>query len=349
MKKTIASILALVTLFSLSACGGGTTGTGGTSSSGDQPQPQAVLKVASGDSVGSYEYQFMMKFVEELKSRAPGYFQIETYDSGSVGSDREMMTSLKMGTLQAVCVIDGAVSMVDSLPASEIGNVPFLIESPEDFYRLLLESDFGTWLKEEYHKLGYTVGGYYIFGSVEIGNQIRELKTPADLENMKIRIWQADGPYLLLSAANALPTVMDYGEVRTALQQKAIDGIITTDANFVSEKFDEIVKYVTSLNISENYRTLLFSNTWLDALPDDIQTAVLESAEAAESWFRAELSPQSKREVVDALKSHGVTITEYTAEERQAFVEIGESTWDTFRDTIGAEPFDMAVEFLRGT
>lgn len=359
--KKIKSIVALILMVvlaigSLSGCGGSSSSNSSSASAGSVSTAQAdsgsskdkvVIKAGLTANVGSPEYIYYMKFVEELEKLMPGYFDVQVFDSGTLGAERELITAVSMGTLESTLVSDAAINMVDSLPMAEIGNVPFLIKSTDAMFEVL-DRFLGDKLKEEYAKRGFELASFGLFGSVELGNSKHEIKTPEDLKNLKIRVWEAEGPFRWLENAGAQPTVMGFGEVYTALQQKTIDGVLTSESNFNVQGFREVCNYITAFGIFTNYRTLVFSKSWFDGLEPEAQEAIRQASKAAQDYCKEEQASNERSKQLEMLEEAGCTVTYYTDEERQAFVDQCKDIWPEFREMIGPEIFDQVEEAMYG-
>ena len=116
-----------------------------------------------------------------------------------------------------------------------------------------LEGRLGEETKKAYEERGLKLMFFMVVSGVEIGNAVRPITCMADLKGLKIRAWSAEGPMRLLNTLGANPTTMALNEVYTGLQQGAIDGVITSDFQYVSQKFGEVCKYITDVGFLRNY------------------------------------------------------------------------------------------------
>jgi len=136
-----------------------------------------------------------------------------------------------------------------------------------------------------------------------------EVKTPADLEGVNLRMPGTDAWQFLGKALGANPTPMAFTEVYTALQTGSVDGQDNPLPTVVDAKFYEVTCQIalTSHLVDLNY--VAFSKTIWEKLSPEQQATVQEAADAAaESGRKIQL--QKEEELVAFLKENGLEIYE---------------------------------------
>ena len=125
----------------------------------------------------------------------------------------------------------------------------------------------------------------------------QEIKTPADLAGVKLRMPGTDAWQFLGKALGANPLPMAFTEVYTALQTGAIDGQDNPLPTDKDSKFYEVTKQIvlTSLLVDLNY--LAFSKKVWDSLTPEQQAIVQKAADdAAELGRQRQLQLESELE-----------------------------------------------------
>ena len=125
----------------------------------------------------------------------------------------------------------------------------------------------------------FLAGGFLVFVMSGMVKQV--VKTPDDLQGLKLRVM---GSPVLIDTFNALgaqATPMSFGEVYTSLQQGVIDGAETDHVDLLVENFYEVTKYVSLTGHMYLAAGLVCSNKALSELPEEIQAQVRAAAEAA--------------------------------------------------------------------
>ena len=115
-----------------------------------------------------------------------------------------------------------------------------------DHMRAFFDSELGkelTGMVEE--KLGIKILGPTYFGTRQVGLKPEtEIKTPADMAGIKLRMPGGDAWQFLGQALGANPTPMAYAEVYTGLQTGAIDGQDNPLPNVQNMKFYEVMSQI---------------------------------------------------------------------------------------------------------
>ena len=120
-----------------------------------------------------------------------------------------------------------------------------------------------------------------------------------------------------------------------------------TDEQFM-QGFREVCNYITAFGIFTNYRTLVFSKSWFDGLEPEAQEAIRQASKAAQDYCKEEQASNERSKQLEMLEEAGCTVTYYTDEERQAFVDQCKDIWPEFREMIGPEIFDQVEEAMYG-
>lgn len=350
MKKAISLILTLAMLLCMTACGGTSGSSSDSPSSQDTAQGEdaspIVCKIASVLSESSPCHEALLYFCDRVEELAPGRIAFELYPNSQLfSSEREMAEGELLGTIHGAIISENIINSVDPYPMLEMGNTPFLIKSAEAEYAML-EDFYAEEVEKGMLDRGFTNLSYFIVGGVDIGNSVRDVVTPADIQGLKIRSWEAEGPATFLNAVQANPMIMAFGEVYTALQQQTIDGVITSDFQFNAQSFTDIIKHVTSLHVFYNYQALTFSRDWVESLPADLQEVFYQAGAEATQHCRAEITPVTLENTYKTMEAAGVTVTYLTNEQKMEWYDMVADTWDTFRENIGPEVFDRVVEFM---
>lgn len=125
----------------------------------------------------------------------------------------------------------------------------------------------------------------------------QEVKTPADMAGIKLRMPGTDAWQFLGSALGANPVPIAFTEVYTALQTGAVDGQDNPLPTVRDSKFYEVTKQIvlTSHLVDLNY--LAFSKKVWESLTPEQQAAVQKAADdAAESGRQKQLALEAELE-----------------------------------------------------
>jgi TRAP-type transport system periplasmic protein len=160
----------------------------------------------------------------------------------------------------------------------------------------------------------------------------QEVKTPADLKGVKLRMPGSDAWQFLGKALGADPLPMAFTEVYTALQTGAIDGQDNPLPTSKDQKFYEVTKQVilTSHLVDLNY--VAFSKKVWDGLSPEQQATVQKAADdAAESGRQKQLKLEGELEQFfkdQGLKVYAPDLAAFRSTVQKAYMESDFSkTW----------------------
>lgn len=273
-------------------------------------------------------------FEQELEKRVGDRIDVQIFPNMQLGGGREMVEGVQLGTIQAA---EASLAWVSAFDSSFLAlNLPYLFLTREIAFEFL-DGPVGTEMAKNLEKSGIKILGYFENGIRHVTNNVRPIRTPADLRGLKIRTM--DNPVHLAAFRNlgANPTPMAFGEVFTALQQGTIDGQENPFANIAAMKFDEVQKYMSTTGHFYDVTGFMMNLELYKGLPEDIRKAVDESAAAAvkaQRRFAAEDDVRFQKEFTAKGK---MSIIELTDAERLTFREKAIKTYDEMADRIGKE------------
>jgi tripartite ATP-independent transporter DctP family solute receptor len=214
-------------------------------------------------------------------------------------------TLFKQGTeLEAIArgnlemSIASAQELATIIPEFSIFTAGYLHRDAEH-QKMVFAADFMTPLKQKVEEtLGVKLLTVMYLGRRQLNLRTdKEIKTPADLAGVKLRMPGTDAWQFLGTALGASPLPMAFTEVYTALQTGAIDGQDNPLPTNKDSKFYEVTKQIvlTSHLVDLNY--LAFSKKVWDGLTPEQQATVQKAADdAAESARQKQLALESELE-----------------------------------------------------
>ncbi|WP_417585551.1 TRAP transporter substrate-binding protein [Nitrincola sp.] len=285
---------------------------------------------AIGGSPQSLQGQTAQEFTRRLQERLGDAVQIEYYDSGQLGDERQLVQRLRMGTVDLA-----AISSIMSSVAPEFAlfDLPFLVKDRDHLKRIdseVVMTDLAATAEEK----GLKIVSTWENGFRHITNNRRPIVTPSDMGGMRIRTPQSEWRTSMFSAWGANPTPMAFSEVFVGLQTGVIDGQENPLTNIYGARFQEVQKY---LSLSSH----VYSPIWLTAgtgrwnnLSEEVQQAIMEVAAETQDWALVR-GAELDEELLVAMKNSGMEVNEVS---REAFVEASQSIYETFaRQVPGGE------------
>ena len=275
-------------------------------------------------------HQAMVYMGERLSYYSNNQMQISLYPNAQLGSEREMLELLQIGSLAMTKV--SAAAIEGFVPEMKIYGVPYLFRDNKHRWAVL-QSDIGKTILSATDKAHLTGMGYYDAGSRSFYTSKKRVETPSDLSGQKIRVMQSPSAVNMVNTMGGSATPISFGELYTALQQGVVDGAENNPPSFFLSRHYEISNYyvldehtsvpdviVASKHIFENLTQQ--QQEWL-------QLAVDDSIELQKRLW-SELEERSLNEV----KAAGV---EVIYPDKQPFVDSVQSLYKSHEGTIIGE------------
>jgi tripartite ATP-independent transporter DctP family solute receptor len=293
------------------------------------------LKLAHGLDVNHPVHKGMEYMARLVAEKSEGRMEIEIYPGGQLGSERQNLELLQIGSLGMTKV--SASVMENFAPNLKVFSLPYIFHDKEHAYavldgpvgkNLLLQSqDF--WLR------GLT---FFDAGNRSFYTKDKQINTPEDLKGMKIRVQESQTSMNMIKAMGGAPTPISWGELYTALQQGVVDGAENNPPSFFLSRHYEVCKYYT-INEHTSVPDILVIGTtaWNRLTPQEQQW--LEEAAREATEYQRELWEAAEKEALDAVKAAGV---EVTYPDKQPFAKSVEALYESYMED--REVFDLIQE-----
>lgn len=286
-------------------------------------EAEYVIRGATSNVESHPHYLGLVKFSELLAEKSGGRIQLETFHSGTLGSERDIVEGMQFNTIQVGAITSAPLSgFTDSFLVFDL---PFLFENVQ-VARAVCDSDLGTEILASVEPAGLKGLAFMENGMRSVTNNLRPVETPEDFKGMKIRTMENPMHMEAFYAMDADPTPMAFGELFTALQQGTIDAQENPYTVIHSSKFFEVQKYLTVTNHLYSPTALLMSLDFYLSLPEDLQAVVDEAAIEAAAYEREQCDIQ-EAQLLDALKAEGMEVNQ---PDMAPFVEATQAVYDKY-------------------
>ena len=262
------------------------------------------LKLSHSLGLSHPVHQALEFFAERVREKSDGQLEIEIYPSSQLGSERESLELLQIGSL-AMTKVSSAV-MENFSPQLKVFGYPYIFRNKEHRYQVF-DSELGKDLLaegENYWLKGLT---YFDAGSRSFYTKETPIETPEDLKGLKIRVMPSPTAINLVRSLGGSPTPVSWGELYTSLQQGVVDGAENNLPSFYSSKHYEIAKHFSVDEHTSIPDILVISTLVFNKLSTQEQEWLLESAAEAAIKQR-KLWKEAEEEALAAIKKAGVKV-----------------------------------------
>ncbi|HUX52285.1 MAG TPA: DctP family TRAP transporter solute-binding subunit [Spirochaetia bacterium] len=279
MKKIFATIIIMAFAAAAAMAGGKAEAPTPPPSTTGAAQPGAIiLKLAHADSTDPYtsrKQDQALAFANLVNARSNGRIHVEIYGAGALGGEKEYVASIKQGSIQAG-IASGVVS--NFFKPAMVTSIPYVFPSA-DIAWTVLDGPFGQKLSDAFLKeTGMRNLAFSEVGFRNFTNSVREIKSPADMKGLKIRV-QEDPIYTnMVKGLGASPTPIAWPETYTSLQTHVVDGEENPVSTILFAKFAEVQKYLTLDKHVYGVDWFIINEKFYESLPPDLRYIVSDSA-----------------------------------------------------------------------
>ena len=296
-----------------------------------------TLKLAHGLDVNHSVHKAMVKMAEDVDSLSNGQLKIQIYPSQQLGTERQCLELLQVGSLDMTKVSVGVLE--NFAPKMRVLGLPFMFRNRAHAFDVL-DGEIGQQLLLEGKKYWLHGLGYYDAGSRSFYTKEKPVYTPVDLEGQKIRVMESATAMNMVKSLGGSPTPISWGELYTALQQGVVDGAENNPPSFYLSKHYEVCKYYSINEHTMLPDVLLASTHSMESLTAQ-QKKWLEQAVNSSVKYQRELWLASEKEAIEAVKKAGV---EVIYPDKYPFAEKVETLYASYKEDKELEALIEAIK-----
>ncbi|MDJ0630205.1 MAG: TRAP transporter substrate-binding protein [Rhodobacter sp.] len=281
-------------------------------------------------------------WARQVEENSAGRVKIEIFPAMTLGGrPPELIQQARDGVVDIVWTVNGYTPGL--FPRTEVMELPGVYLNDVKAANLALYDMFESDLRQEYK--GVEVMWLHVHAGQGIMTVDKEVRSPADLDGMKIRIPTRTGAWVI-EALGASPLATPVPEVPAALSKKVIDATLLPWEIIPPLKLQNQIGYFIEGHDSTRLGTTSFQVSmnkarW-DSLPEDIQKAFRDASgrdwwgKVAEVWRAGD--DFGIKMATDAGKTH-VMLSE---DETQAFLDAVEPVQQRWIDEVTGSGIDGA-------
>ena len=281
-------------------------------------------------------------YTDFVKKATNGEVELVFYHASKLGGEGEAMEGIQLGTIDMGVLTSGPAA--NFFPQTMVFDIPFLISSNAAGWEFL-KSDFIKKLADEFCK----ATGMRIIGIAEHGYRHytakgAELRTPADMKGLKIRVMENPAHMAMTKGLGATPTPISYSELYMALQQGVVDGMECPIANIHDHKFYEVQDSMVLDGHLYGPLLVLINEDKFQSLSKEQQDALYKGVELF-NIVHAGITAAGDADALKEMADKGMKIHALTPEEQKMFRDAAQpAALEIISKRIGKEWVDGAVK-----
>ncbi len=250
-----------------------------------------------------------VKMIDRVAKRVgdatQGRVQIQAYPSSQLGSSKEMIEAVVLGTQQMVT--EGAANFGQWVPSISVIEAPYVWRDAAHLAKVMAGPIGEDLNKQLIEKRGVRILGTTYYGVRQLTTTTKAVRTVADMKEFKLRVPENEVFLAMARAWGAKPTPMTFGELYLALRQNVVDGQENPLPTIDSGKFFEVQKYLVLTGHILTPRLVVINDNFWQGLPAADQKAISEAVAEGIAWNNQEIQA-AERALVEKFKKAGMEV-----------------------------------------
>ncbi len=275
-----------------------------------------------------------------VKERTAGRINIKLFPGVSLvqGDQTREFSALRQGVIDMA--VGSTINWSPQIKELNLFSLPFLMP---DYQAIdaLTQGEVGKQIFATVDKAGAVPLAWGENGYREVTNSKKPIKSPEDLKGMKFRVVGSPIYSDMFSAMGANPTQMSWADAQPALSSGAVDGqenplflFTVLKMHTVGQKFVTTWGYVADPLIFVVNKEVFAS--WTPADQAIVRQAAIDAGKQEIALARKGLT-EADKPLLKEISAMGVTVTQLTPAEREAFVKATRPVYDKWKNTVGAD------------
>ena len=296
-----------------------------------------TIRLGHGLDTNHSVHKAMVKMGEELYRLSSGTMNLKIYPNQQLGSERECLELLQIGSLDVTKVSTGVLENFS--PNMKVFGLPYLFRDKAHSFKVL-DGEIGKKLLDE--TLAFRIKGlaYYDAGSRSFYTKSKPIYTPADLEGLKVRVMESVTAMKMVESMGGSPTPISWGELYTSLQQEVVDGTENNPPSFYLSKQFEVCKYYTLDEHTTLPDVLVCGSYFGDSLNEEQKKWMQEAVDISVHYQRT-LWAASEANSLEQLEKSGVQII---YPDKSAFSQLVKPVYDLYSSSESFNNLIMEIK-----
>jgi tripartite ATP-independent transporter DctP family solute receptor len=229
---------------------------------------------------------------DRIREATGGRLEIKLFPSNQLGSDTELLTQVRNGGVEFFN--QSSSILATFVPAAGIVNTGFAFTNYAAVWQAM-DGELGSYIRAQIAKTPImTVSKVWDNGFRHVTSSGREIKTPDDLKNFKVRVPPAPILTSLFKALQAGPAPINFNEVYSSLQTKVVDGQENPLPIIATAKLYEVQKSCSLTGHVWDGYWILGNKRAFERLPKDVQEIVSREFDRSATDQRADVAKLSE-------------------------------------------------------
>jgi tripartite ATP-independent transporter DctP family solute receptor len=270
-------------------------------------QTKIPLRISTPAVPDDWHAKMWAVFKESLDKAAPNQFDVQIHLNASLFKQGAEPAAMARGNLELTTV--SAFDMAKLVPEFSIFTAGYIVRDPQHQQKVFNGPIGDELFKAVADKMEITVLSTAYLGTRQVNlREARNVRTPADLKGIKLRMPGSKEWLFLGETLGATATPLAFGEVYMGLKTGTIDGQDNPLPTVRAAKFYEVTKQLVLTNhLVDSLFIAIASKTW-NGMTAAQKQAVKTAAQAA-ATFNNDNRIKEEAQIIDFFKQQGLQVS----------------------------------------
>jgi TRAP-type transport system periplasmic protein len=270
-------------------------------------QTKVPLRISTPAVPDDWHGKMWTVFKESLDKSAPGEFDVQINLNASLFKQGTEPAAMARGNLELSSI--SAFDIAKIVPEFSIFTAGYIVRDPQHQQKVFAGPVGKEMFKLASDKMEVTILTPIYLGTRQVNlREARNVKTPADLKGVKLRMPGSKEWLFLGEALGATATPLAFGEVYLGLKTGTIDGQDNPLPSVRAAKFYEVTKQIVMTNhLVDGIFIAIADKAWKAMTP--AQQAKVQAAADAAAAFNNDNRIKEEAQIVDFFKQQGLQVT----------------------------------------
>ena len=298
------------------------------------------IRLAHGLDINHSVHKAMIKMGKDVAELSDGTLQIEIYPNQQLGTEREILELIQIGSLDMTKV--SVATLENFAPKTRILGLPYLFRDRQHAFEVL-DGPIGQILLDDSQQYWLKGLGYYDAGSRSFYSKERPIEHPNDLSGLKIRVMESVTAIEMVNSFGGSPTPISWGELYTSLQQGVVDGAENNPPSFYLSRHYEVCKFY-SLNEHTFSPDVLIAGTQFWDKLSEMEKGWLNTAINASIAYQRELWIEAEAEALREVRNAGVEILR---PDKEPFMQRARNVYEQYKSEKELYPIIQQIQSMK--
>ena len=272
-----------------------------------QAQTKTVLRISTPAVPDDWHAKMWTVFKDSLEKSAPGEFDVQINLNASLFKQGTEPAAMARGNLELTSI--SAFDIAKLVPEFSVFTAGYIVRDPEHQQKVFNGPIGAEMFKAVSEKMDVTPLSTVYLGTRQVNlREARNVKTPADLKGVKLRMPGSKEWLFLGEALGATPTPLAFGEVYLGLKTGTIDGQDNPLPSVRAAKFYEVTKQIVMTSHLVDGIFIAISNKAWNAMSAPQKQKVKAAADAAAA-YNNENRIKEEGQLVEFFRKEGLQVT----------------------------------------